>query len=97
MSFRRGLRLTEALAESGGLTRPADSDDVRILRGGLVRPRIFVASVRDVLAGRRLDVELAPGDIIYVSEHWFATTTDVLEKVIPTAATTLLATTVFTK
>lgn len=97
MGFRRGLRLTEALAEAGGLTRPSDPEDVRILRGGLARPRVFVASVNDVLAARRPDVELVAGDVVFVSEHWFATVTDVLEKVIPTAATTLLATTVIAK
>jgi polysaccharide export outer membrane protein len=97
MGFRRGLRLTEALAEAGGLTRPADLEDVRILRGGLARPRVYVASMNDVLAARRPDVELAPGDVVFVSEHWFASVTDVLEKIIPTAATVMLGASVLAK
>jgi polysaccharide biosynthesis/export protein len=93
MAFRRGLRLTEALAEAGGTTQPADLQDVRVLRGGLVHPRMYVANLRDVLAARRPDVELAPGDVVFVTEHWFATTTDVLGRLVPAVATTILAST----
>jgi hypothetical protein len=53
--------------------------------------------MNDVLAARRPDVELAPGDVVYVSEHWFASVTDVLEKIIPTAATVMLGASVFAK
>jgi polysaccharide export outer membrane protein len=94
MAFRRGLRLTEALAESGGITQPADLEDVRVLRGGLAHPRMYVANLKDVLAAKRPDVELAPGDVVFVTEHWFATTTDVLARLVPAVATTVLAGTI---
>jgi polysaccharide export outer membrane protein len=94
LSFRRGMRLTEVLADSGGLSSKADSQDVRILRGGYAHPRLYVANVKDLLAGRRSDVVLAPGDVVYVTEHWFASVGDVLERLIPAAATGLLFATV---
>jgi polysaccharide export outer membrane protein len=90
LTFRQGMRLTEVLADSGGLTQGADSADVRILRGGYAHPKLYVANARDVLAGRRSDPLLAAGDVVYVSQHWLATVGEVLEKVIPATTTALL-------
>ena len=94
LTYRRGIRLTEVLAECGGLTKDADSDDVRILRGGYAHPKLYVANAKDVLAGVRSDVVLAPGDVVYVTEHWLASVSDVLNRVIPAAATAAFFTTV---
>ncbi|MBI5534511.1 MAG: SLBB domain-containing protein [Deltaproteobacteria bacterium] len=90
MAFNPGMRLTEALAYCGGLNRNADADDVRVLRGGLKNPRIYVVSVRDLLAGARKDVELAPGDVVFVSQHWFSSVGEVTERIVPTLATYFL-------
>jgi polysaccharide biosynthesis/export protein len=95
LPFREGLRLTEALAEAGGLTPAADLGDVRILRGGYAHPRLYVTSVRDLFAGRRSDPRLAAGDVIYVSEHWFATVGEVMEKVIPATMAAVLVSSAF--
>jgi polysaccharide export outer membrane protein len=91
--FRSGMRLTEVLADAGGLSDKADSEDVRVLRGGYARPRLFVANMKDVLSGVRPDVTLAPGDVVFVTEHWFASVGDVLERLVPLAAGALVATT----
>ena len=90
VSFRAGLRLSEALALAGGSTRDADLADVRIVRGPLSAPRVYQANVRDLLDGEAPDVELAPGDIVYVTEHWLASTTDVLARLTPALAMTSL-------
>jgi len=87
VAWRRGLRLTEVLADSGGMTKSADSEDIRILRGGYVHPKLYVANAKDVLAGVRPDVVLAQGDVVFVTEHWFASVGDVLDRVVPAAAT----------
>lgn len=65
-----GLRLTEALARAGGITPDGDKDDVRVVRGSLEQPRVYTLSMRDVIDGDRADVELYPGDVIYVTDHW---------------------------
>ena len=75
-----GSRLTTILALAGGTTREADEGDIRIVRGPLSKPRVYRASVRDLIAGRAPDVELAPGDIVYVTEHWIATLGDVVQR-----------------
>jgi polysaccharide export outer membrane protein len=85
--FRKGMRLTEVLADSGGLTRDADAADVRVLRGGYAHPRIYRANVNELLLAKRPDVIMAAGDVVFVTEHWLASVGDVLARVVPAAAT----------
>jgi len=92
LAFRDGMRLTEALADSGGMAKGADKQDVRVLRGGYANPKLYVADVGALFAGQASDVILAPGDIVYVSEHWFASVTDVLERIVPAVATAAVIT-----
>ena len=67
--FRAGIRLTEALASSGGVTTGADKGDIRVIRGTLAKPRVYRASLSDLVAGHTHDVELQAGDIIFVTDH----------------------------
>ncbi len=94
VAYREGIRLTEALARAGGLSGDADGGDVRIVRGGLATPKIYTASIDDLMAGKGRDVVLAPGDVVFVTEHWFASATDVIRRLTPVlaaaAATTVL-------
>jgi polysaccharide export outer membrane protein len=84
--WRQGLRLSEALALARGLTLDADAADVRVIRGPLSAPRIYRASLTDLLQGQATDVELARGDIVFVTKHWFASATEVLQRLIPLMA-----------
>lgn len=86
--FRRGMRLTEALGVAGGTTLDADLADVRVLRGALSSPKVYRANLRKLFAGEALDVELAPGDVVFVTEHWFATTSQLLQRLTPLFAAT---------
>jgi len=81
--FHPGLRLTEALAAAGGITRSADKGDVRVIRGPLSRPKVYRASVEGLIAGKTGDIVLAPGDVVFVTEHVFATVTDIMNRVTP--------------
>ena len=90
MAFRPGMRLTEALADAGGLTRSADGADVRVVRGGYAAPRVHVANPKALFAGKSPDILLAPGDVIFVTEHWMATVGQVLERLVPATTTALL-------
>lgn len=90
ITWHPDMRLTEALAQAEGLADSADGDDVRVIRGGFANPRIYSVSAKDLFAGVRKDVVLAPGDVIYVSEHWFASVGDVLQRVIPLTTAYLL-------
>jgi polysaccharide export outer membrane protein len=69
---RPGLRLTQALAMAGGITRDANGGDIRIVRGISSSPRIYHASVAHVVEGHVPDPVLAPGDVIYVGSSALA-------------------------
>lgn len=88
VAFREGLRLTEVLAAAGGPTRSADMADIRIVRGPLSKAKVYRANLNDVMNGKRTDVVLAPGDVVFVTEHWFATTTEVIQRLTPLLAAT---------
>ena len=83
MQYRRGMRLTEALSRAGGIGEAGDRHDVRIIRGPLRKPQIYTASIAKLLRGKETDVELAPGDVVYVTEHWIASTGQVLNALSP--------------
>lgn len=83
VQFRRGIRLTEALSRAGGLNQEGDRRDVRIVRGKLKEPKVYYANLKDVVEGDAPDVLLAPGDIIWVTEHWIATTAQFLDAIAP--------------
>jgi polysaccharide export outer membrane protein len=81
--WRPGLRLSEVLAQAQGMTADADDADVRVVRGPLSAPRFYRASFRALLQGQATDVELARGDIVFVTKHWFASATDVIQRLVP--------------
>jgi polysaccharide export outer membrane protein len=82
--FRRGMRLTDSLAMAGGLTPVvADGGDVRVIRGGFRQPRVYRASLDDIRNGKSFDVSLEPGDVVFVTETWWGTATDVIQRLAP--------------
>jgi polysaccharide export outer membrane protein len=84
VAYREGLRLTEVLARAGSVnTARGDRKDIRIIRGPLDEPRVYTTSVKALSAGDSKDILLVPGDIIYVSRAWYASTGDVLNALSP--------------
>lgn len=81
--YFEGIRLTTAVAIAGGTAKTADETDVRLVRGPLSAPRVFASSLRALARGEGKDVVLQPGDVVFVSEHWFATSTDVVARLTP--------------
>ena len=84
LAYREGLRLSEALAISGGVDNArGDRKDIRIVRGPLTEPRVYTTNLKALAAGKASDVVLVPGDIIYVSRAWYASAADVLNALSP--------------
>ena len=84
LGYRPGIRLTEVLAHVGGLLPGrGDRKDIRIVRGSLREPRIYTTNLKALMSGKATDVELIPGDIVYVTNTWYATTADVLNALSP--------------
>jgi protein involved in polysaccharide export with SLBB domain len=65
-----GVRLTEVLAVAGGVHVGGDKDDIRIVRGPIDATRVYSTSIRDIVDGDSHDVELYPGDVIWITDHW---------------------------
>jgi polysaccharide export outer membrane protein len=82
-AHRPGLRLTQALAMAGGLTRDANGGDIRIVRGLSSSPRVYHASVAHVVEGWVPDPVLAPGDVVLVGSSALADFRDGLGAVTP--------------
>lgn len=82
-AYRPGLRLTQAIAMAGGLTRDANGGDIRIVRGPSTSPRIYRAHVNLVVNGEVPDPVLAPGDIVYVGSSALADFRDVIAAISP--------------
>jgi polysaccharide export outer membrane protein len=65
-----GMRLTEVLAMAGGVHVGGDKSDIRIVRGPIDATRVYATSLRDIVDGESHDVELYPGDVVFVTDHW---------------------------
>ncbi len=83
LPFHEGMRLTEALALAGGMSPAGDKSDVRVIRGSLAAPRVYTASVRDIVDGDSHDVALHAGDVVYVTEHWLDDAGEVIGLIAP--------------
>ncbi len=84
MGYRTGIRLSEALARAGGIvSERGDRKDIRIVRGPLREPQVYTTNLKALMSGKATDVELAPGDIVYVTKAWYASTADVLNALSP--------------
>jgi polysaccharide export outer membrane protein len=84
MAYREGIRLTEVLARAGGHnTVRADRKDIRIIRGPLREPRVYTANLKDLTTGKATDVEMLPGDIVYLTKNWYTSAADVLNAMAP--------------
>jgi hypothetical protein len=47
---------------------------------------VYRTDLRDLVNGRSHDVELAPGDVVFVTRHWFASFGHVLNTLAPILA-----------
>jgi len=88
---RRGLRLTEALASAGGVTQQGDKSDVRLIRGPGDEAVVYRADVTAIADGRRADVALQPGDVLFVTDDPLEDTTEILAVVGPVIGLALTA------
>jgi polysaccharide export outer membrane protein len=83
VTFRPGIRMSEALALAGGVTVDSDDEDVRLIRGPLKAPKVYRFDLEGLVDNERGDIQLAPGDVVFVTEHWAATMAQVLDRMQP--------------
>lgn len=76
--------IIQALAYSKGKIFQTSSNDAIIVRGNLVKPKVYVVNTEDILQGRAPDFKLEPNDIVYVPKGNMTEYNDVIEKILPT-------------
>lgn len=92
---RPRMRLTEALAASGGLDPSGDKHDVRIVRGKADAPVAYSASLTAIADEDGPDAALVAGDVVFVEDKAIEDIGEVLGLLAPlaTVVTTSLVTT----
>jgi polysaccharide biosynthesis/export protein len=85
--YRRGIRITQALALAGGLSADAHRRDIRVVRGPLGNPRVFQMNLKALVEGKGSDIELAPGDIVFVTRTGVANLRDAVGSIGPILVT----------
>lgn len=83
VAYRPGLRLTEALSVNQDITIDGDRSDIRIMRGAPNALQVYKVDLLAIVDGDAPDVVLAPGDVVYVTDHWIAGFGEVLERLGP--------------
>jgi len=83
LPYQPGIRLSQALAMAGGITRDANGGDIRIVRGPSSNPTVYRAAIDHVVSGDHPDPVIAPGDIIYVGSSALADFRDVSNAIAP--------------
>lgn len=82
-AFREDMQLSKALTIAKGFTVDADLSQVHIARGSLSDPELFVIDMEKVFKGKETDVELEPGDIVYVPPSGLTEWSRILNRIMP--------------
>jgi len=83
-SCRTSATLVQVLTHAGGLTPEALGSEVRLVRGGLGEPVVYVIDVDAILRGESADVDMGPGDIVFVPQTALASWNEVVKQILPT-------------
>jgi len=83
-AFRESMPMSRTLALAEGFTVDADLSRIHIVRGALHNPTVIVANFDDVVNGRAQDVQLEPGDIVYVPPTRLTSYARTIDKIVPT-------------
>ncbi len=81
---RERMPMSRTLALAEGFTRQADLSRIHIVRGALSNPTLIVTNFQKVLDGQAQDVQLEPGDIVYVPPTQLAKWAQMLDQIVPT-------------
>ncbi|HEX5655960.1 MAG TPA: polysaccharide biosynthesis/export family protein [Polyangiales bacterium] len=89
VTYRPGIRLSEAIALGGGVNYQSDFTDIRLVRGPLKNPKVYRYDIWELVSQKRGDVQMSPGDVVFITEHWSATMQHTLERMQPILALAL--------
>jgi polysaccharide export outer membrane protein len=82
-AFREDMPMSRTLALAEGFTADADISRIHIVRGALHNPTVIIADFEAVTEGNAQDVQLEPGDIVYVPPTTLTRWARVIDKLLP--------------
>ena len=83
-AFREEMPMSRTVALAEGFTHDADLSRIHVIRGSLSNPRVIVSDFNKVIAGQQQDVQLEPGDVVYVPPTGLSSWARMLDKIVPT-------------
>ena len=83
-AFREEMPMSRTVALAEGFTQDADLSRIHVIRGSLANPRVFVTDFNKVIAGQQQDIQLEPGDVVYVPPTGLSSWARMLDKIVPT-------------
>jgi polysaccharide export outer membrane protein len=63
--FQPDLTVLQAIGLVGGL-KETNSQEIKVIRGGLKNPMVYTVNIKDMQLGRSMDFALKPKDIVFV-------------------------------
>lgn len=85
--------ITEIIAEAGGITPNGKSEFVKIIRGGLIHPKVIYLDMTKIQGLKSNDLYLRKGDVIYIEPRGITIASN---KIRPYTAFTSIITTLVT-
>jgi protein involved in polysaccharide export with SLBB domain len=81
-----------AISRRGGFTDRAWTDCVLVVRGSFTKPVTYSVSMKDILSAKATDFKIQPKYIIYVADHPWAKTEEILKLALAAFATSAAST-----
>ena len=85
------MGLIGAVADAGGILPNAHDTSVLLIRGSLTTPMVAEINLRDIMTGKRRDVPLSPGDVLWIPDSPWTRLPVYLDGVFGTMARTIAA------
>jgi polysaccharide export outer membrane protein len=83
-AFREEMPMSRTVALAEGFTQDADLSRIHVIRGSLTNPKLIVTDFNKVISGKQQDVQLEPGDVVYVPPTGLSSWARMLDKIVPT-------------
>ncbi len=81
--FQPDLTLLQSVGLAGGL-KETNSNDIKVIRGGLKNPVVYNIDIKSMMMGRARDFALKPRDIIFVPRDAISDWNVIMRQILPT-------------
>ena len=81
--YQPNLTLLQAVGLVGGL-KETNSNDIKVIRGGLKNPVVYTVNIKDMQLGRSKDFALKPKDIVFVPRDAISEWNLIIRQILPT-------------